>query len=50
MVLGKIRIQNFKSIIDTGDVYLSKGDLINVLAGQNESGKTAFLRALKFFE
>jgi len=50
MILGKIRIRNFKSIIDSEDVYLSKSDLITILAGQNESGKTAFLRALKFFE
>ncbi len=50
MVLGKVRIQNFKSIQDTGWVHLSKGDLITVLAGQNESGKTSFLSALKFFE
>lgn len=50
MFLTKVRIQNFKSIIDTGWVYLSQGDLINILAGQNESGKTAFLRALRFFE
>ena len=50
MILKKIRIQNFKSIIDSGDIYLSESDLITILAGQNESGKTAFLRALRFFE
>ena len=50
MILGKVKIQNFKSIKDTGWIFLSKGDLINILAGQNESGKTSFLRALKFFE
>jgi len=50
MILGIVQIQNFKSIHDTGPVYLSKGDLVTILAGQNESGKTSFLRALRFFE
>jgi predicted ATP-dependent endonuclease of OLD family len=50
MILGKVQIQNFKSIQDTGSVYLSKGDLVTILAGQNESGKTSFLSALRFFE
>lgn len=50
MILGKIRIQKFKSIKDSGWIYLSNTDLITILAGQNESGKTSFLRALKFFE
>lgn len=50
MILGKVRIQNFKSIKDSGWVYLSKKDPITILAGQNESGKTSFLRALRFFE
>lgn len=50
MILSKVKIQNFKSIKDTGWVYLSQGDLINILAGQNESGKTSFLRALNFFQ
>lgn len=50
MILRKVRIQNFKSIRDTGWVHLSRSDLITILAGQNESGKTSFLRALRFFE
>lgn len=50
MILGKIRIQNFKSIKDTSWLHFSKSDLITILAGQNESGKTSFLRALRFFE
>lgn len=50
MILGKVRIQNFKSIKDTGWIFLSKSDLVTILAGQNESGKTSFLRALRFFE
>lgn len=50
MILGKVRIRNFKSIIDTGWVYLAKNDLVTVLAWQNESWKTSFLRWLKYFE
>lgn len=50
MILSKVKIQNFKSIKNTGWVHLSQGDLINILAGQNESGKTSFLRALRFFQ
>ncbi len=50
MILGKVRIQNFKSIKDSGWIHLSKSDLITILAGQNESGKTSFLRGLRFFE
>lgn len=50
MILKKVRIQNFKSIIDTGLLYFSTTDLIKILAGQNESGKTSFLKALKFFQ
>ena len=50
MILGKVKIQNFKSIKNSGWIFLSKGDLVTILAGQNESGKTSFLRALRFFE
>jgi predicted ATP-dependent endonuclease of OLD family len=50
MILGKLQIQNFKSIKNTGWIYLSKKDLITIIAGQNESGKTSLLRALRFFE
>lgn len=50
MILRKVRIRNFKSIQDTGWIWLSQSDLITILAGQNESGKTSFLSALRFFE
>ena len=41
----KFRIQNFRSIVDTGWRNLSP-DNITVLIGQNESGKTSVLQAL----
>jgi predicted ATP-dependent endonuclease of OLD family len=43
------RIYDFKSIRDSGICELS-GDGITVLAGQNESGKTAALTALRDFD
>ena len=43
------RILDFKSIIDSGECQLS-ADHITVLAGQNESGKTAILQALRDFD
>lgn len=42
------RIKEFKSIVDTGVCHLSS-DGITVLAGENESGKTAILSALRDF-
>jgi predicted ATP-dependent endonuclease of OLD family len=42
------RIKDFKSIVDTGICHLST-DGITVLAGENESGKTAILSALRDF-
>lgn len=49
MRLKSFRIRNFKSIIDTGECYLSEKDNILVLAGQNEAGKSAVIEALDFF-
>jgi AAA15 family ATPase/GTPase len=49
MNLLKFRIKNYKSIVDTGWCELS-GDNITVLAGQNESGKTNILKALRDFD
>lgn len=49
MKLISFRIKNFKSIIDTGVCKISDSDNIVILAGQNESGKTAVLQALDFF-
>ncbi|AVB75950.1 ATP-dependent nuclease [Methanococcus maripaludis] len=46
--LTKFRIKNYKSINDSGEVYLSS-DNITVLAGMNESGKTSVLEALEDF-
>jgi hypothetical protein len=43
------RIWDFKSITDSGECQLS-ADNISVLAGQNESGKTAILQALRDFD
>ncbi len=48
MKLTAFRIRNFRSIIDTGWQFLSP-DNITCLIGQNESGKTSILEALKVF-
>jgi len=47
MKIKKFRIKNYKSIIDSGDCYLT--DTITILAGKNESGKTSILEALEDF-
>ena len=43
MLLKSVRIQNYRSIDDSGEVPISD---ITCLVGKNESGKTAFLQAL----
>jgi len=48
MQLTAFRIRNFRSIVDTGWQNLSP-DNITCLIGQNESGKTSVLEALKVF-
>ena len=48
MHLVSFRIQNFRSIVDTGWHTLAH-DNITSLIGQNESGKTSILEALKAF-
>ncbi len=48
MKLIKFRIQNYKSIRDSGWCYLASD--ITILAGQNESGKSAVLEALRDFD
>jgi predicted ATP-dependent endonuclease of OLD family len=48
MKLHKVRIKNFKSIKDSGDIYFSSD--MHILAGQNESGKSSILEALQAFE
>ena len=47
MKVKKFRIKNYKSIIDSGDCYLTSN--VTVLAGKNESGKTSILEALEDF-
>ena len=44
MKLTKVRVQNYKSIADSGWVGI---DQVTCLVGKNESGKTAFLQALE---
>lgn len=47
MKITKLRIKNYKSIIDSGDCYLESD--LTILAGKNESGKTSILEALEDF-
>lgn len=49
MKLKSFRIKNYKSIIDSGECRLSDNDNITTLAGQNESGKSSILQALRDF-
>ncbi|EJR78564.1 AAA family ATPase [Bacillus cereus] len=42
-----IRIKDFRSISDTGKLYIDS--MLTVLAGKNESGKSNILRALELF-
>lgn len=46
--LKRFRIKNYKSIIDTNDVWLSEAG-ITIFAGKNESGKSSILEALRDF-
>lgn len=39
--MDSIRIKNFRSIVDSGEIHLSN---INILLGKNSSGKSSFLR------
>jgi len=48
MQLVAFRVQNFRSVVDTGWHTLAH-DNITSLIGQNESGKTSILEALKAF-
>ena len=48
MQLVAFRVQNFRSIVNTGWHQLAH-DNITSLIGQNESGKTSVLEALKAF-
>ncbi len=48
MEIKSFRIKNYRSIKDSAVCYLS-GDNVTILAGKNESGKTAILEALEDF-
>lgn len=48
MKINAFRIKNYRSIVDTGICYVS-ADHITALIGQNESGKTSVLEALRSF-
>lgn len=45
MRLVKARVQNYRSIIDTGEFEIE--DLKTIMVGPNEAGKTALLKALQ---
>jgi len=45
MRLIKARIQNYRSIIDTGEFEVE--DLKTIMVGPNEAGKTVILKALQ---
>ncbi len=47
MKVEKVRIQNFQCIRDSGDIPID--DRVTVLVGENESGKSAILKALLHF-
>lgn len=44
MQLRKIRVKNFQSFLDSGEVEFADG--FNLIIGQNNSGKSALLRAM----
>lgn len=48
MRLLKFRVRNYKSIRDSGECWLASD--LTILAGKNESGKTAILEALRDFD
>jgi len=48
MNISAFQIKNYRSIVDSGKCYLSP-DNITSLIGQNESGKTSVLEALRSF-
>lgn len=45
MRLRKIRVEGFQSFLDSGDIEFTEG--VNLIIGQNNSGKSALLRALQ---
>jgi AAA ATPase domain len=47
MKVSSVRIVNFKSFADTGEVPLGQ---VNVLVGRNNHGKSAFIRAVHLLQ
>lgn len=47
MKIHSFRIKNYKSIVDSGDVYPDA--TVTILAGKNEAGKSSLLEALEDF-
>jgi AAA ATPase domain len=47
MKVTKIRVQTYRSIVDSGIVDVEEG--VTVVIGKNEQGKTNFLRAIRAF-
>jgi predicted ATP-dependent endonuclease of OLD family len=47
MRLKKVRIQTYRSIVDSGEVEIEDG--VTVVIGKNEQGKTNFLKAIRSF-
>lgn len=47
MKVSNVRITNFKSFADTGEISLGQ---INVLVGRNNHGKSAFIRAIHLLQ
>ena len=45
MRLLKVRVQNYRSIVDSGDVNID--EKLTIFIGKNEQGKSNFLKALK---
>jgi predicted ATP-dependent endonuclease of OLD family len=45
MYISKIRVKNYKSFLDSDEIEFKPG--INLIVGQNNSGKTALLEALE---
>ncbi len=50
MKLKSFQVKNYRSITDSGLITLSDLDNVTVFAGQNESGKSSLLNALRDFE
>src|SRR3990172_7204867 len=48
MKIRAFQIKNYRSIVDSGKCHLSR-DNITAIIGQNESGKTSVLEALRSF-